>query len=174
MTRRTTTGWMTALGLSLILALTGCGSDDAPETPKPKTTADAAVADKAAVLDAFSRFWAESVVIANSGKVPKDALQTNATGSLREQELAQLNEDAKRGTTRTGAPKFKDQTVTLSGDTALVVTCVNTDEWVFVLKDGRKLAGKAGWRQLGRELTKVDGKWLVTGSSPASTKDTCP
>lgn len=167
------TGWISAIALSLTLTLAGCGSDE-PAKPKPTETTDAAAADKAAALDAFTRYWDEKVAIAKSGKVPKDALSTTTIGPVREQELAQLNQDAERGTTRTGAPKFKDQKVTVSGETALVVTCVNTDDWLFILKDGREVSSESGWRQLGRELTNVDDNWLVTGFSPASTKETCP
>lgn len=163
---------MTAMVVSMILALSGCGSDD-PAKPKPTATTDAAAADKAAALDAFARYWDEKVAITKAGKVPKDALEATAYGTVREQDIARLIQDADHGTTRTGAPQFKDQTVTLSGDTALVVTCVNEDGWPFVLKGGDELPIKAGWTQLGRELTKVEGKWLVTGYSPSSTKKTC-
>lgn len=162
-----------ALTLSLSLALGGCGSDDQSSLPKSTATTDAAAADKAAALDAFNRYWAEQVTIANSGKVPKDAFETTAIGTVREQDIARLQQDAENGTTRKGKPAFKDQTVTLQGDTALVVTCINSDEWVFVPKDGPELAPDNGWDQLGRELKKVDGNWLVTGFSTTSTKETC-
>lgn len=173
MTRR----WV-ACALGLAFALAGCSgsSDGAPDVkiPTASATADAAAVEEKAVLDAFERYWDEQVAIANSGKVPKDALKDSATGPQREYEIARLTKDAQKGLTRSGAPKFKDQKVTVTADTALVVTCINDVDWPFTLADGTTPAPPDAWRQLGRELTKVDGAWLVTGGSPENTSETCP
>lgn len=159
-----------------MLALAGCGGEEPAQIQPVRTssTVDAAAAEEKAVLDAFDRYWDDQVSIANSGKVPKDALEDSATGPQRENEIARLTRDAEQGITRTGAPKFKDQKVTVTGDTALVVACINDDEWKFTIEDGKTVSPTNGWRQLGRDFTKVDGGWLVTGGSEKSTSETCP
>lgn len=168
--------WWAACALGLSLTIAGCGgSAGIPNAPIPKSSAttEAAGAEDAEVLAAFGRYYDDLAKVASSGKKPgTDALSKTATAVVREQELTQLTQDVERGTSRSGAPRFKDQTVTVTGDEALVVTCINEDDWPFEA-GGRTISPKSGWVQLGRKLTKVDGQWLVSGYSQESTKETC-
>lgn len=161
----------------LALTLTACGGDsssDPAPAPSDSATTPSVDADQKDALAAFDAFWDESVAIANAGVVPKDAFASTANGPYREQMVAQLTQQAEEGTTRRGAPKFKDEKATVDGDTALVVTCINQDGWGLVPKGGEEVAPSAGWTQLGRTLTKFEGVWYVTGASIESTKETCP
>ena len=155
------------------LLIGGCGTGDgddepstAPSAPPTSVTDDSSVA---AVITAFDAYWAELVSVANSGRVPPDAFATTATDPLRSDQIARLSRDAEAGAKRVGAPEFKDRSATITGDTALVVACINEEGWTFVEPDAKPQRGKNGWRRVGRELTKVDGRWLVSDYSPDST-----
>lgn len=129
---------MVAAALALTLTtMSACGTDD-PEKPGPSTsTVGIDAAEKQAVLDAFEAFWAEEVAIGRTGEVPEDAFADTAVGVIREDTIAHLNQDIEHGTTREGETAFKDQRVTVRGDEALLITCMNADDWLFVLEDGR-------------------------------------
>ncbi len=166
---------MVACALALVLSVAGCGGDTEPDQPVPtvtNATTDSAEADEQAAIDAFTRFWDESVAIANSGDVPQDAFAETAFGAIREAEITERTQEAEQSQ-RVGEPEFKDQTATITGDRALVVACVNFDEWGFKVGDADPIFPMQGWQMLGRELTRVDGAWLVSGYSPSSTRDEC-
>jgi len=165
--------WWAAAVLVGSVLIGGCGTgrtDDEPSTAPsaPPTSATDESADVAAAIDAFDAYWAEVVSIANSGRVPPDALATTATDPLRSDQIARLTRDVEAGAKRVGAPEFKDESATITGDTALVVACIDEDGWTYVEPDAKPQRGKNGWRRVGRELTKVDGRWLVSDYSPDS------
>jgi len=159
---------------ALVATSGACGGND-PDDPTPTTsTADPGADQKQEVLDAFGAFWDEQVAIGRTGKVPQDAFADTAVGVIREDTIARLNQDIEHGTTREGEPEFKDQRVTVRGDDALVIACMNADDWRFVLKDGRKISADAGWVQLARKLTKVEDRWLVSDFADEYTQEECP
>lgn len=154
-------GWVLALAV-----LAGCGVDDTAPTASNDVEAQAAIA-------AFTRYWDEAVAIANTGRVPRNAFAMTVTGPLRDDEVERATRDAQAGVTRVGAPEFRDHRATIDGDSAVVVVCINEDDWAFVLPDHEPRRPHDGWRMLARELTRVDGVWLVSDYSPVSSRDSC-
>lgn len=153
----------------MVLAVTGgCGSDDVEPASSPSLDLD-----ERAAVETFARYWDEAVAIANAGRVPPEAFATTATGLLREDEIARLTRDAEAGTTRTGSPEFRRYRVTVSGDAAVVVACINEDAWTYSVRGRAPLRPDSGWRTLGRELTRIDGEWRVSDYSPESSRDSC-
>lgn len=151
----------------LLVLSSACTDDDAPPASTPL-----GIEERAAV-EAFTRYWDEAVAIANAGRVPQNAFVTTATGVLREQEITRLARDARRGATRTGEPELTQHRVSVSGDFAVVVACINEDDWTYSLPGREPIHPDSGWWTVGRELTKVDGEWLVSDYSPASSRDSC-
>jgi len=152
---------------------TTSASPSATATPSPTPTYDEA-AEIAAAIAAFDRYWDEVLAVSNAATVPPDAFSTTATDPLRSDQLARLRRDKKAGLKRAGAPVFKDQAATVTGDAAVVVACVNEEGWAYVEPDSHPVRGKVGWRMIGRELTKVAGTWLVSDYSPDSARKSCP
>lgn len=153
-------------GTLTITLLAGCRADDGGLRVATDVESRAAIA-------AFSRYWDEVVAISNAGQVPQNAFVTTTTERLRRDEIARATREAQDGVTRTGAPAWKDHRATVDGDEAVVVACINEDDWAFELPDGETRKPDDGWRMLGRELTKVNGEWLVSDYSPASSSDSC-
>lgn len=168
--------WLVAGVVLLTLGLSGCGGDDDTGNDLPKvepTSADTTAADEKAVVDAFTAYWDEKVAVSNSGTVPGNAFATTATGAVLEDDVTRLSRDAEEDTKRVGAPKFKEHRATVDGDQATVVVCVNQDQWGFVVDGRDPIYSSEGWGMLGRELTRIDGAWLVSGYSTENTRDEC-
>lgn len=168
--------WLVAGVLLLTLGLSGCGGDDGSGQDLPKvepTSAETTASDEKAVVDAFTAYWDEKVAVSNSGKVPQDAFATTATGAVLEDDVTRLSRDSEADTKRIGAPQFKEHRATVDGDKAIVVACVNQDQWGFVVEGRDPIYSSEGWGMLGRELSRVDGAWLVSGYSPDNTRDEC-
>ena len=148
---------------ALSLSLSACSSDDSPaDEPTNTSTTDSKAADKAAVEDLATRYWAAIVKAENGPDSDPTQFKDVASGSFIEAELKRLRSYEAGDIRRVGKPEITAIETTVTGSTADIRACVNQDSWAAE-KGGKKLASPgAGPLPWGAEATRADGVWLVT------------
>lgn len=158
----------------LTLLLAGCSAGDDPGQPtaEPTTTSTSVPTstptpdEQAAVLDVYYRYW-DATVAAQRGNPDPELFADNATGSLVEEELAQARYYQEYGIVREGEPTFSQVGVTVSGDAATVVACVDQSAW-----DVREATGEAlGVYAMATELSRLAEGWRVVTASTEQPPD---
>ncbi len=169
---RTSLAAVTA-SIVLILGLSACGGSDdpgskaakepAPAATTPTPTVDPIAADQAAVTDLIQRYWAAIVVSENTASTDPAPFAGLADPKIIEDHLATVATYQDFELLRVGEPAITDIDVTVTGDKAAIVLCLDEDNWRAEVKgkprDGDKKFGNAPWAA---RAERVDGAWIVT------------
>lgn len=127
--------------LIAVAALAGCAGQEPEAAPTPSTVPSPSAtpspepegvdpADEAAVLAAWDSYWAAKTAALN-GPDPDPALWAGfATDEVVAEHTALAQSYLDAGIVFTGAPVVSDTTVTWTGETALVVACVDESGWL--------------------------------------------
>jgi hypothetical protein len=132
--------------VAALLAAAGCSSSKhtdalpptsaAPATSASASPSDPAAADKAAVLDVYSKFWAEQVKAYAQGQVTGTDLNKYAANLALSSARAGVNNDTQAGFVLKGAPKNDAKVdaidVTASPKKATLTDCLDVSGWTPV------------------------------------------
>ncbi|MCV2394554.1 nuclear transport factor 2 family protein [Actinotalea sp. M2MS4P-6] len=167
------------VGLVVGLGVTGC-SGTAPEptstatspveTPSETATVDPTEDAEAEVLAAYRAYWAATVALF-AGNHDAAVYDGVAQGAIVEENLSQARYYEEYDLVLTGAPTFSNETVTIDGDRATVLACVDNSAWVPA--EGEVTGEIEPVQAGGLVLERIDGTWLATDSTPAPEGFTC-
>jgi|GEM_PF-1447243 len=163
--------------IAVLVALTGCtgtpaesSTSSAPTTTKATGKPSPTPTDEAAVLAAYRAYW-DAVVQAEQGNPDRQLFAGVAEGQVVEEEIATAQQYRDLGIVREGAPTFSKETVTVDGDTATVLACVDNSDWGVsgVTADPSVPQVLPG----GVVLRRTETGWIVTGTQAAPADLTC-
>lgn len=165
-----------AVVLLLVGGLAACSSPDpepyatveAASTPSPTPTPT--VDDEPVVLAALQRYW-DAEVAAQAGNTDPAVFAGVAEGPLVEDSLATARQLQSVGLARQGQPTLSKQTVTVDGDTATVLVCVDNSTWTI---PGQTVAeGVSLMVPTSVSFRRVGEDWVVTATAVAPPEFTC-
>ena len=160
---------------TLILSTTvsACSGDESlPDANKNPTTAapDPKAVDTAAVKDVYERFWAAKAEAENNADPDPKLFADILQGPYGERYLKKVRDYESQGIVREGQAVITDLDVKLNGDSAIVIACVDEDDWLFK-HDGKLMdAPKLGTKPATAEVTRTTGGWIIT-DVPEPAKD---
>ncbi|WP_313406265.1 hypothetical protein [Aeromicrobium sp.] len=148
--------------LSVMLVSAACGGSDDSSDDRP-LVAEAAGADQASaeVEDRWSTYWQARIDSENTGELDRGTFARTATGKALETQTRRLRNYGRHGLVRVGAPEFRDVEVRRMDGSAMVLACVNADEWTARVDGEPWSAQKYGWELTGSVMKQVEGAWLV-------------
>ncbi len=154
------------------ISLAACSDDDPPPADKPTASAtpDPKAADEAAIKKTFDNYWAASTVAENNADPDPKRFAGIFGGSYGELYLKRVRDYKAQGVTRSGQAAISDVKVTLDGDNASVLACINEDDWLFK-QDGKLVKQpKRGTNPISATFERSGANWLLT-DFPDAPKD---
>jgi hypothetical protein len=171
-----------ALASALILTAAGCSPDSPSEPPAPTTHSPSASAtptpsadaDTTALTALWDRYW-EASATAYAGPDPNPAIWAGiASDELTTTQVMLVQQYATEGIRYSGAPTTKSLDVSVDGDTAELVGCMDFSAWVPESTTGEDLPARDK-TVYPAELTAhhLDGTWILTANNPDPSGSSC-
>jgi hypothetical protein len=137
------------------LTLPGAGTPTAEPTDEP--------ADDVADLEAlYSAYWDVMIELENSEEMPGPEIFDGIAGSeLMERQMARVRNIKESGRWRQGEPLVEQVTVEVDGDTAVIQSCVNEDDWEFVYEGETVPLDPQGPKPRVMEADRGEDGWLL-------------
>ncbi|MCL3818739.1 hypothetical protein [Aeromicrobium wangtongii] len=162
-----------AVAAMLVLTMLSACSSGSGDEPEPEPTATASEtsstqADEGAVSALYDKFWAARVKAENAAKADPAMFQGIAEGSIVEAFLKKVRDAADIGVTRQGRPTIDQVEVSVTGDTAEIVACLNEDSWEFFGNGEQIDSPDNGPAPVGATAERRAGSWLLTGTVVAA------
>ncbi|MFF7451622.1 MULTISPECIES: hypothetical protein [unclassified Streptomyces] len=157
----------------------GVTSAPATATPTPSISTDAQAAEKSAVLDAYTAFWAEQVKAYSRGDTKGTDFAQYAAAEAKSSTEADLKDLRSKGIVTTGAPTHEAEVDRLSSakqvPSAQLTDCLDSTAWKFIYSKTRKPV-QMPENRLVRYVTKVDAEkwgkqWKIVNVTPK--QDAC-
>ena len=159
--------------LLLSTSVSACSGDKSPlDAKKTATTAtpDPKAVDTAAVKDVYERYWAAMAEAENNADADPKRFADILEGPYGERYLKLVRDYEAEGIVREGQAVITDLDVKLNGDSAIVIACVDEDDWLFK-KDGKFLdQPKLGTKPATAEVERSGDGWVIT-DVPEPAKD---
>ena len=153
------------IAATLILSTTvsACSADESPrDANKTAAAPDPKAVDTAAVKDVYERYWAAMAVAENNGDADPERFADILQGPYGERYIKLVRDYKAQGIVRTGQAVITDLDVELNGDSAIVIACVDEDDWRFK-KDGQLLEHPMlGTKPATAEVTRTADGWVIT------------
>lgn len=160
--------------VTLSISLAACsGSDSSSGGDKPSasaTTPDPQAADEAAIKKTFDNYWAASTIAENNADPDPKRFAGIFGGSYGERYLKTVRDYRSEGITRTGQAAITNVKVTLHGDTAGILACINEDDWLFKQHGKLLKQPKTGTTPIAASFKRYGENWLLT-DFPNAPKD---
>ena len=152
-------------------SLSACSGDEsAPVATKTTATPDPKAVDTAAVKALYERYWAAMAEAENNADADPKRFADILEGSYGERYLKLVRDYESEGIVREGQAVITDLDVKLNGDSAIVIACVDEDDWLFK-KDGKFLdQPKLGTKPATAEVERSGDGWIIT-DVPEPAKD---
>lgn len=151
--------------LLLSVSLSACSGDESPQnaTKTPTTaTPDPKAVDTAAVKALYERYWAAMAEAENNADADPKRFATILGGSYGERYLKLVRDYKSQGITRSGHAVITDLDVKLNGDTAIVLACVDEDDWLFKKDSTLMEQPKLGTKPATAEVERSVKGWIIT------------
>ncbi|WP_327591500.1 hypothetical protein [Streptomyces chartreusis] len=168
---------MVAAAAGLVI-LTGCSNDSktpaatpttrsapssASSSPTPSPSTDPQAAEKAAALDAYSRFWAEQVKAYAKGDTKGTDFRRYAGAKALVSTETDLTDLRSKGIVTTGAPAHDAKVDTLDSarkvPSAQLTDCLDSTDWKFVYRKSGKPVAMPENRLIRYETKATAEKW---------------
>ena len=152
-------------------SLSACSGDESsPVATKTTATPDPKAVDTAAVKALYERYWAAMAEAENNADADPKRFATILQGPYGERYLKLVRDYESEGIVREGQAVITDLDVKLNGDSAIVIACVDEDDWLFK-KDGKFLdQPKLGTKPATAEVERSGDGWMIT-DVPEPAKD---
>lgn len=155
----------------LALGVAGCSNDtDEPAgldaTSQPSETSDSTSGqsdadDAAAVEQLYTDYW-DAMVAAENGPSADPALfESIVAGNLVEQKLSTVQQMIDDGQERFGEPEIGEVEVTVDGDTARAIACVDQRPWRVVVQGQTQPPHEVKPAPIGVNAERTDNGWTI-------------
>lgn len=157
--------------LLLSTTVSACSANESPRDAKTTAAApDPKAVDTAAVKDVYERYWAAMAEAENNGDADPKLFADILQGPYGERYLKKVRDYEAQGIVREGQAVITDLDVKLNGDSAIVIACVDEDDWLFK-QDGKLMdPPKLGTKPATAEVTRTADGWVIT-DVPEPAKD---
>ena len=145
------------------LMLSACGSDGSDPDLDIGSTKPAADTDVKAITALYDQYWDLTIQSENSATVDENTFKGVLVGPRLERFGRKIDNYRKQNLKRVGEPAVTDVEVTVTGDTAKILACLNEDKWRAEI-DGKlipppEVLGNVG---TGATAERRDGTWILT------------